>query len=67
MHPLKKRRLAIGLSRSSLAKKIGVTFETVRLWETTERCPSEEYYPKLAKALKTSAPVVVQMFSSAVK
>ena len=51
MTELKKRRKALGLNQTQLAKKAGVSQNTISGYETGERFPNRNILERLAKAL----------------
>lgn len=56
MKRLKELREAKGLSQEALAKKLGVTAETINLWETGEKLPSDWEITLLLSTLDCSLP-----------
>lgn len=46
---IERRRMAVGLTRSGLARKLGVTRQAVRSWETGRTRPHPQYVPRLAE------------------
>jgi transcriptional regulator with XRE-family HTH domain len=53
--PLCRARLAVGLTMTQLARKVGVGPATVSRWENGLRTPSSAVRPKLATALRVTA------------
>ena len=51
MENLKKIRLEKGITQFELARRVGVSVNTVIKWENDISKPSEENYQKLLKAL----------------
>lgn len=52
-------RKNIGLTQEQLAEKLGVTFQAVSAWERDENMPESKTIPELAKALNTSASLLM--------
>lgn len=52
---IRRRRVALGLSRAELGEKVGRTGSTVRRWERSEGLPPEALIPALAAALEVHA------------
>lgn len=50
MHPIRKYRLATGLSQTALARRIDVTSPSVARWEHGQG-PAARHLPQLAQAL----------------
>lgn len=50
MHPIKRYRMAKGLTQTQLAEKVGVTYQTVQLWEKAT-APWPKHLTKLAGVL----------------
>jgi|GEM_PF-7077984 len=51
---MKERRLALNITRSTLAYRLGVIGNTVYRWEKGERSPDHEMTSKIARELRTS-------------
>ena len=51
---VRRKRLAEGLSRARLAKRLGVYWWTVKSWENMPVAPSDENYKKLLAYLDAS-------------
>jgi len=52
MHQLRRRRIAVGHTQTSLAGKLKVVPSTVSQWESGGAIPSPRLIPKLAKLLQ---------------
>ncbi len=52
---IKKLREARGLTQDSLARSIGVTQDSISLWESNKRIPNTAYVIALCKYLGVSA------------
>lgn len=52
---IKAERKARGLSQTELAKLIGVTQDSISLWEKGKRLPDTQYVIKLAQLFNVSA------------
>lgn len=61
MTPLKRHRLANGLTLAKLAARIGVSTAAVQTWEVGRCTPSAALIPKLAKALGLPPMAVMDM------
>jgi transcriptional regulator with XRE-family HTH domain len=51
---IRARRLALGLSQTALAKRLGVSHVSVCMWERDEARPAVKRLPYLAHALGTT-------------
>lgn len=60
--PLKRRRLAAGLTQGQLAERLGVTLQAVYLWERGDSIPSPRMYPRLSEALGITAMEATELF-----
>lgn len=48
---IRTRRLELGLTQFDLARKVGVSLSTIRLWEARVSNPNEENAERLNKVL----------------
>jgi transcriptional regulator with XRE-family HTH domain len=51
-YQLRQRRLAMRLSRKSLAEQLGISWKTIWGWETNQRNPSPKLKARLERLLK---------------
>lgn len=58
---LERARIEAGLSRAELAKEMGVSYATIRKWETGEREPSCQMLRRLAKRLNVTTDYLLEM------
>lgn len=63
MHALERRRKAAGLTIVQLAKRLGVSKQTVWQWEANRTQPSPEMYPKLAEVFGITPLEVTELVS----
>lgn len=61
MTPLKRKRVALGMTVETLAKKVGASPSAVSYWENGERQPSPRFYVKYSKALHISGDELAQL------
>ena len=52
---IKEERVSKGLTQTQLAKAVGVTQDSISLWELGKRLPDTVYIPALCKILEISA------------
>ncbi len=65
MHPLKRKRLALGMTQTELARRLGVRGATVSKWECGGSIPEPEQYPKLAEVFSITPEEVTYLFAPA--
>ena len=58
---IKECRKKLGLSQIALSEILGISYMTVRRWETLKRAPSTAIMPKLAEALHTSVAYLMEL------
>ena len=51
MNLLKRHRLAMGLTQTALAKRVGVVPSTVCFWESGRWIPKPHHFPTIARVL----------------
>ncbi|MBQ1504408.1 MAG: helix-turn-helix transcriptional regulator, partial [Oscillospiraceae bacterium] len=51
---IRERRMALDLTQTALAQRLGITAQAVSKWETGMGCPDIYVLPKLASALEIS-------------
>jgi len=52
---IKEERTAKKLSQTELAKLLGLTYDSISLWENDKRLPDTQYIIQLCKIFKISA------------
>lgn len=52
--PIALRRCELGLTQSELGRLVGVSYQTVSLWESQRRLPHRRNIMRLADALRCS-------------
>ena len=63
MHPLKRHRLAAGLTLDQFAELVGVSRQSVWSWESGASDPQPGMYPKIAKILGITPLEVTELIS----
>jgi len=59
--PLKRCRIAAGLTQKQLADAIGVPQQHISRWETGERTPTAETLLKISKVLKCTMEELIEL------
>lgn len=61
MSPLKRKRVALGLTAQNFAIAVGASSSAVSYWERGVRQPHPKYYAAMARVLKISRDAVAEL------
>lgn len=67
MHAIVQRRVALGITQSELAARIGVSVSTIAAWEHGRRYPSHTTLQRLYEALDLDAQAIAAIYLSEAK